>query len=145
MFDEIDISASGLVAQRVRMDIIANNLANANTTRATVDLTTGRVYPYRRKDVLFKPVYSMKTKKLGGVAVDFIYDDPSDFNKVYDPKHPDAVKDSKSPDFGYVLYPNVNPVVEFTNMISATRSYEANVTAMDSKKSIFNATLRLLA
>ena len=135
-FNSLDIGASGLTAQRVRMDTISQNIANVNTTR-TADGT-----PYRRKDVLFEErsdsntfssMLSSASDKLSngqGVRVTKIVEDTSDFKKVYDPGHQDADED------GYVSMPNVDVVTEMVNMISATRSYEANVTAINATKSM---------
>jgi len=125
LFHTMDISASGLTAQRLRLDTIANNLANAETTR-TVDGT-----PYRRQVPVFREVLDGISGDLGGVEVVEIVKDQSPFRMVYDPGHPDA-----NPE-GYVLYPNVNPVIEMTDMISATRSYEANLSVMNACKSMF--------
>ena len=135
-FNSLDIGASGLTAQRVRMDTISQNIANVNTTR-TEDGT-----PYRRKDVLFEErsdsnsfssMLSSASDKLSngqGVRVTKIIEDNSDFKKVYDPGHPYADAD------GYVSMPNVDVVTEMVNMISATRSYEANVTSINATKSM---------
>ncbi|MGE5415967.1 MAG: flagellar basal body rod protein FlgC [Acidobacteriota bacterium] len=130
----IDIAASGLTAQRLRMDVIANNLANANTTRSA------KGGPYRRQMVVFEAqsapgqsfdnILNEKIKNYGGVRVNQITEDQGPFKQVYDPSNPDADKD------GYVSYPNVNVVTEMVDMISATRSYEANVTAMNSIKNM---------
>jgi len=125
LFHTMDISASGLTAQRLRLDTIANNLANAETTR-TVDGT-----PYRRQVPVFREVLDGISGDFGGVEVVEIVKDQSPFRMVYDPGHPDA-----NPE-GYVLYPNVNPVIEMTDMISATRSYEANLSVMNACKSMF--------
>ncbi|MBP9996719.1 MAG: flagellar basal body rod protein FlgC [Lachnospiraceae bacterium] len=137
LFDSFNINASGLTAQRYRMDVISENVANANTTR-TEDGT-----PYKRKIVTFEeknggqPSFSTifgRTSsrfKSNGVKVSGTYDDnKSEGNKVYDPSHPDADEN------GYVTYPNVNIVTEMTNLIDASRSYEANATAFDASKSI---------
>lgn len=136
MFSSFDINASGLTAQRYRMDVISENVANANTTR-TSDGT-----PYRRKTVVFQERDSQTpfSKVLGnatgryagnGVKVVGTYEDHStDLVKTYDPSHPDADED------GYVLYPNVNIVTEMTNLIDASRSYEANATAFEASKSM---------
>lgn len=138
IFSAIDASASGLSAQRLRMDTIAENIANADTTRTK----TGG--PYKRKTVVFEArdrgtpfsqILDEKSKvfskaKSGGVEVTSIVEDNSDFQKKYDPTHPDADKD------GYVSLPNVNVLEEMVNMISATRSYEANVTALNASKSM---------
>lgn len=135
-FSSLDISASGLTAQRVRMDTISQNIANVNTTR-TADGT-----PYRRKEVVFEErtdsdsfasALSSASERLyggQGVRVTEIIEDPTDFKKVYDPGHPDADEN------GYVSMPNVDVVTEMVNMISATRSYEANVTAANATKSM---------
>lgn len=136
MFDAFNISASGLTAQRYRMDVISENVANANTTR-TEDGT-----PYKRKVVTFEEknggspsfstIFGRTTEKYAakGVKVRGTYDDESEGNMVYDPSHPDADEN------GYVTYPNVNIITEMTNLIDASRSYEANATAFESSKSI---------
>ena len=136
MFSAFDISASGLTAQRYRMDIISENVANANTTR-TEDGT-----PYRRKVVTFeqKGDQTSFSKVLGhasadyhgnGVKVSRVYEDyNSEMNMVYDPSHPDADEN------GYVTYPNVNIITEMTNLIDASRAYEANSTAFNASKSM---------
>ena len=136
MFTSFDINASGMTAQRYRMDIISENIANANTTR-TEDGT-----PYRRKVVTFEEKGShtpfahvlnqARDKYSGsGVKVTGVYEDTwTEMNKVYDPSHPDADEN------GYVTYPNVDTVTEMVNLIDASRSYEANATAFESSKSI---------
>lgn len=128
-FDALSASASALTAQRLRMDVIANNLANANTTR------TPEGGAYRRQMVVFESREEFKRDLEGktektplGVKVSRIEHDQTPFRLVYDPGHPDA-----NPE-GYVAYPNVNTVQEMTDMISATRSYEANVTVVNSVK-----------
>ncbi|MBE6014513.1 MAG: flagellar basal body rod protein FlgC [Lachnospiraceae bacterium] len=137
IFRTFDISASGMTAQRFRTDIIAENIANETTTR-TEDGT-----PYRRKVVAFeeKELTSFshvlenvkeRDKLVGnGVKVRAVGEDyTSDFVMKYDPSHPDADEN------GYVRYPNVNIVTEMTNLIDASRSYEANVTAFNATKSM---------
>ncbi len=136
LFKSIDISASGLSAERLRMDIISKNIANANTTR------TSSGSPYRRQVPIFSEASSgrtfseslkraMNSESIGnGVEVTAIKEDKTPFKKVYDPGHPDADKK------GYVQMPNVDIVTEMVNMISATRAYEANVTIMNSTKSM---------
>lgn len=144
IFNSINISATGLTAERLRMDVIAKNIANANTTR------TANGAPYRRQVVVFKTkdnqvpfskYLSDATKsqmKLGdGVEVVAIKDDTSPYKRVYNPGHPDADQD------GYVLMPNVDVVTEMANMISATRAYEANVTIMNGTKSMALKALEL--
>ena len=137
IFSSFDINASGMTAQRYRMDIISENVANANTTR-TEDGT-----PYRRKVVTFEQrgeqvgsfshVFSRASdsSKGQGVRVSKVSEDTwTDMVKAYDPSHPDADEN------GYVTYPNVNIVTEMTNLIDASRSYEANATAFNAGKSI---------
>ncbi len=130
-FSSFDISASGVFAQRTRMDAIANNIANAESTR------TSEGGPYRRQTVTFRAVYenSLGNPAPGGVRVESVTTDPSDFRLVHDPSHPDADAN------GYVKMPNVNIVEEMVDMISATRAYEANITAMNATKSMINAAL----
>lgn len=204
--DIFDITASALTAQRMRMDVISSNLANVNTTRNE----KGEIAPYRRKNVIFTPIYeealsnsalantngakfaqslSMKPSPSGmtvgadgkatfhlglrndvqfggaGVQVSKITDThmgetmkvhfpghpeandegyidvPSDMRLVYDPSHPDAIPDGKQK--GYVIMPNVNVVTEMVDMISATRAYEANVTALQSAKQLSQAALEI--
>jgi flagellar basal-body rod protein FlgC len=136
LFTSFDINASGLTAQRYRMDVISENIANVNTTR-TEDGT-----PYRRKIVTFQEktggVSFADTLKRAkgtytgdGVKVTGTYEDyETDLVKAYDPSHPDADED------GYVYYPNVNIVTEMTDLIDASRSYEANATAFGASKDI---------
>lgn len=144
IFDSFEINASGMTAQRYRMDIISQNVANANTTR-TLDGT-----PYRRKVVVFEEkgdhasfssvFHSMKDKYRGnGVKVAGVYEDTwSQMNMVYDPSNPDADEN------GYVTYPNVDTVTEMTNLIDASRSYEANATAFSASKAIASKGLDML-
>lgn len=144
MFTAFNINASGLTAQRYRMDIISENVANANTTR-TADGT-----PYRRKVVTFEEktggvekfgaVFNKaKNNYCGnGVKVDAVAEDTwTEMNKVYDPSHPDADEN------GYVTYPNVNIITEMTNLIDASRAYEANSTAFNASKSIAQQALNM--
>ena len=131
LLNTMEISASGLTAQRLRLDIIANNLANVETTR------TNDGGPYRRQVPVFREILDQFTGTLKGVEVIRIIRDNSPFRMVYDPGHPDA-----NPE-GYVLYPNVNPIIEMTDMISATRSYEANLTHITSAKSMFLKALEI--
>ena len=136
MFSAFNINASGLTSQRYRMDVIAENVANANTTR-TEDGT-----PYRRKIVTFqtKGQYQPFSQVFGrsietyvgqGVRVSRVYEDTeTEMNMVYDPSHPDADEN------GYVTYPNVNIIQEMTDLIDASRAYEANTTAFSASKSM---------
>lgn len=135
MFGSIDAAASGLTAERLRMDVISNNIANVNTTRTTEG------GPYRRQMVTFaaredeNSFAQILAKNLNpstgtGVRVVGISKDNSPTRKVYDPAHPDANRD------GYVEMPNVNIVSEMVDMIGATRGYEANVTVLNAAKSM---------
>lgn len=134
-FSSLDVSASGMSAQRMRMDLISQNIANANTTK-TEDGT-----PYRRQTLLLgtnsnNPFsnYLTGTSKSeladGKVKIQGIVEDNSDFRKVYEPDNPEADEE------GYVSYPNVDIVTEMVDMISASRSYEANVTASTASKNM---------
>jgi flagellar basal-body rod protein FlgC len=134
MFDVLDIGASGLYAQRVRMDTIANNVANINTTRNE----QGENVPFRRRMVMFAEGLD-KNQSSPGVHVSGIEQDPAPFRRVMEPGHPDADAE------GYVNYPNIDMSIEFVNMLEASRAYEANVTMMETTKQMLNATLRLLA
>lgn len=142
LFQSFNISASGMTAERFRTDIIAENIANINTTK-TEDGT-----PYRRKIVTFaeKPVtpfsqfYSTSKNALvgNGVKVSQVTEDyETDFVEEYDPSNPDADEN------GYVYYPNVNTVTEMTNLIDAARGYEANATAFEASKSMAEAGLKV--
>lgn len=142
LFQAFDISATGMTAQRLRTDIIAENVANVNTTR------TENGTPYTRKIVTFeeKPATSFshilehsRNALIGnGVKVSKISEDhANDYTMTYDPAHPDADEN------GYVRYPNVNIVTEMTNMIDATRSYEANATAFNASKAMAQAGLQI--
>lgn len=133
-FKSLRISSSGLSAERLRMDTISSNIANANTTRGE----NGE--PYRRKVAVFQENLDQALNngnKLLGVKAVGIEEDTSPFQKVYDPTNPDADKD------GYVTMPNVNILNEMADLITATRAYEANVTAMNSEKSMFLKALEI--
>ncbi|HHV93176.1 MAG TPA: flagellar basal body rod protein FlgC [Firmicutes bacterium] len=127
-FHTFRISGSALTAERLRMDTIANNLANVNTTR------TEAGGPYRRQ----MPVFATRTEarpnahgfRGAGVRVIGIYEDPTPGRLVYEPEHPDADEN------GYVHYPNVNVVTEMVDMISATRAYEANINVINSARNM---------
>ena len=149
LFGSLEISASGLSAERLRMDVTAENLANAQSTR------TAGGGPYRRKEVVVEAngdggfagalaaarggaTGSAGGGAAGGVSVSGIVEDQTPNRLVYDPSHPDANAQ------GYVSMPNVNPVTEMVDLITASRSYEANVTAMQTSKQMFTKTLDLL-
>jgi len=136
MFDCLDISASGLYAQRIRLNTIASNLANAQTTRDA----SGQPNPYRRRFVVFAPGGPDGSAK--GVRVAGIEEDPSLPVLKYDPSHPDAL--AAGPNKGFVRYPNVDMMVEFVDALEATRAYEANVAAIANTKAMVQSTLRLL-
>ncbi len=138
----LGISGSALTAQRVRMDVISNNIANAETTR------TADGKPYRRQDVVFTPIDDPTASPIAsrfdptrpteeGVQVATILQDAAPPRMVYDPGHPDADAN------GYVAYPNVDIVTEMTDMISATRAYEANVTAINAAKNMATKALEI--
>ena len=148
LFSSINTSASGLTAQRTRLDVIANNIANVNTTRTTEG------GPFRRSRVIFRPRVSQPYwrspflpdyldngvgKGVRVIKIDEDYD--SKLRLVYDPTHPDAIK--SGPRKGYVEYPNVNVVNEMVDMISASRSYEANIAIINGSKSMFLKALEI--
>jgi flagellar basal-body rod protein FlgC len=145
LFDAIDIAGSGLAAERLRMDVTAENLANAQTTRSAAG------GPYQRKQVVLQETPAGggafgsvlagamgASGTPGGVTVAGIVDDPTPPRRVYDPGHPDADPQ------GYVQLPNVSSVTEMVDLITASRSYEANVTAMQTAKTMFAKTLDIL-
>lgn len=147
MYAALGISATGLAAERLRMDVIANNLANADSTNGPGDA-------YRRKAVTMAPApggaqfalprsagnaSTAGAADLHGVSVTGIIEDQTPLRKVYEPGHPDA------DDQGYVTRPNVDAVVEMTDMVAATRAFQANVTAFEATKAMARDTLRLIA
>ena len=121
-FETIDVASTGLSAQRIRINVISSNMANANTTR------TQDGGPYRKKNVIFKEVLAGVHK--GGVKVEKIIPDFKPPQLRYQPGHPDANEE------GYVAYPNINPIEEMVNMLEAARSYEANVTIVNTAKQL---------
>ncbi|MBN2713924.1 MAG: flagellar basal body rod protein FlgC [Planctomycetes bacterium] len=137
VFTMMDISASALRAERARMNVHANNLANVNTTRDA----DGNLNPYRRKRIYFKAgAPELTGSSQLGVEVDKIDDDmTTDFLKKYQPGHPDADEN------GYVSYPNVSVPMEMVDMMMASRAYEANLTAMDTGKQILRGALQIIA
>lgn len=130
MFNSMRISASGLSAERLRMDTITSNMANATTTRGE----DGK--PYVRKIAVFQEALDNE-KGLNGVKAVGILEDKSPLRTVFDPSHPDANED------GYVTMPNVNVLNEMADMISASRSYEANVDTLNASKSMFMKSLEI--
>lgn len=133
MFGSLNISTSGLIAQRTRMETIAANLANKNT----VEDANGNYAPFRRRIPIFA-TGDPNTDSANGVHVDEIMLDPAPFRQVLDPTHPFADKD------GYVQMPNIDTTTEMINAIEATRAYEANITAAEATKSMIQSSLRLL-
>ena len=135
LFQSFNINTSGLTAQRFRMDVISENVANVTTTR-TEDGTpyTRKIVTFREKKVtpFSKVLSNTQAAYLGnGVKVSKVSEDTdSEYVMKYDPSHPDADEN------GYVSYPNVNIITEMTNMIDASRSYEANLTAFETSKAI---------
>jgi flagellar basal-body rod protein FlgC len=132
MFDALNVSASGMTATQLWMDVISSNLANADTTKAA----NGK--PYQREEVVLQQASPSFGEVLGGVQVAGIVKDPSPPKMVYDPGNPEANKQ------GYVAMPNVNPVTEMVDLISASRGYESNVTAMNAAKQMFSKTFDVL-
>lgn len=148
IFTSINTAASGLTAQKLRLDVIADNIANATTTRTTEG------GPFRRSRIVFRPQveqpywrspilpsYLQDEVGKGVRAVKIEKDYSSNTRLVYDPTHPDAIK--TGPRAGYVEYPNVNIVNEMVDMISASRSYEANSAVINGSKSMFLKALEI--
>lgn len=148
LFSSMNIAASGLTAERMRLDVIADNIANVNTTRTTEG------GPFRRSRVVFRPRVSqpywrspflpqfLKNQIGAGVRVSKVQKDfDAQTRWVYDPTHPDAIQ--SGPRKGYVEFPNVNIVNEMVDMISASRAYEANVAVMNGSRSMFLRALEI--
>lgn len=148
LFTSINIAATGMSAERLRSDVISNNIANASTTR------TQEGGAFQRSRIIFEPVSSSNPQWRTpfcpedidngpgkGVKVREIVKDSSVGRLVYDPEHPDAIK--SGPNAGYVEYPNVNIVNEMVDLISASRAYEANSTVIEGSKSMFSAALEI--
>ncbi|WP_425590698.1 flagellar basal body rod protein FlgC [Fictibacillus phosphorivorans] len=146
MFDAMNFSASGLTAQRLRMDVASSNMANVDSTRGRL-LENGEWEPYKRKMVMlgsgessFKSMFHKavnEKENLQGVKVSGIMNDETPFKSVYQPDHPDAGED------GFVKLPNVDPLKEMVDLMSATRSYEANVTALNAAKGMYLKALEI--
>lgn len=149
MFDSLNISGSALSAQRLRMDVTSSNIANASSTRGK--FVNGEWEPYRRKMVVMEPreksfdqilksemnKKSQSSQALQGVRVTSIIEDQTPFKPVYDPTHPDANAE------GYVMTPNVDLSKEMVDLLSASRAYEANVTAFNTGKSLMLKALEI--
>ncbi len=166
-FDIFDVAASGMQAQRIKMDSISSNIANINTTRRP----DGTVGPYIKKDVTFKAIYNEKLSQgasnfssnssaaqfdpatgamrintgiamnqgrvSSGVEVESITESPNAIRTVYDPSHPDADAD------GFVKLPNINIVEEMVGMVTASKAYEANAVAAENVKNMMNAAMKI--
>ena len=139
MIGALDIATSGLVAQRVRMDTIAGNIANMHATRRA----DGQPGPYRRRFALFEPGNPRAGQGAPGVHVARVVEDQSPGELRYEPGHPDAIR--QGPMKGYVEYPNVVLSEEMVNAIEAARAYEANITVAEAVKNMAASSLRLLA
>lgn len=148
MFTSINIAATGMSAERLRTDVISDNIANASTTR------TQEGGAFKKSTVVMRPVAdsnpqwnspftpsSLDNGAGKGVKVLEITKDTSQSRLVYDPTHPDAIQ--SGPNKGYVEYPNVNIVNEMVDLISASRAYEANATVIDGAKDMFSAALEI--
>jgi flagellar basal-body rod protein FlgC len=148
LFTSINIAATGMSVERLRTDVISNNIANASTTR------TQEGGPFKRSSVILEPVASshpqwrtpftpedLDNGAGAGVKVREIVKDTSEGRMVYDPANPDAIK--SGPHKGYVEYPNVNIVNEMVDLISASRAYEANSTVVQGAKEMFSSALEI--
>ncbi len=129
LFSSMRIAGSALTAQRLRMDVVAGNIANADTTR-----TNGQRAPYQRQQVVFEPLAETR----GGLQVAAVIRDQAPAREVYDPSHPDA-----DPATGLVAFPNVDTTTEMTDLLSASRAYEANVTVLNSIKQMAQRSIEL--
>jgi flagellar basal-body rod protein FlgC len=135
MFNTLDISTSALMGERQRMNAIADNLANLNTTRDA----DGKPSPFQRRFVTFTAQSDNPADGPVGVKYQVNVDTTSPPRRVYEPGHPDADKD------GYVSYPNIDMMTEFVNAVEASRAYEANLVAMDITKQGITESLKILA
>jgi flagellar basal-body rod protein FlgC len=142
LFSVLSVGASGMEAQRVRAQLLVENLANAETTR------TPEGGPYRRKDAVFESttvsspfssIFDAQVNTPGGVAVSQIVTDMSEPERRYMPGHPDADKD------GYVAFPKMNPAEDMVDLMGATRSYQANVAAISAVKDMIQRSITLLS
>jgi len=135
MFRSLDISGSALSAERLRMQIVATNIANAGVTR------TEDGGPYRRREVVFAEELARAIGEdgipRGGVRVAGVVPDPSEFERVYRPSHPDADEE------GFVAMPNVNVALEMVDLLNASRSYEANLTSVRAFQEMMRQTLAI--
>ena len=147
LFTSINIASTGMSVERLRTDVIANNIANASTTRTPEGGKFQRqtvVLQTLGQENLFRNPYVPNDLDEGpglGVKVSRIVSDTSEGRMVYDPSHPDAIK--SGPNAGYVEYPNVNVVNEIVDLISASRAYEANSSVIQGSKEMFNSALQI--
>lgn len=143
LFGVMDVSGSALQAERLRAEVVASNMANAETTR------TPDGGPYRRQQVVFRSaasdqgtfanhLLSEANGGIGGVQVAAVVADNNPGLRRYDPQHPDAGKD------GYVTYPDINPLTEMVDMVSATRAYDLNSSAVQAEKNMISSSLDIL-
>ena len=139
MFPSLEISASGLAAQRMRMNAISSNLANISTTHNE----QGSPEAYQPRFVIFQSDDSVGANGAAGVRVSSVETEQLEPLWKFEPGHPDAVKEG--PKKGYVAYPNINMMTEFTDALEAARAYEANLGAMDIAKDLQNQTLKIIA
>ncbi|MFD2638268.1 flagellar basal body rod protein FlgC [Piscibacillus salipiscarius] len=147
IFNGMNISGSALTANRFKMDVVSSNLANADTTRARIN-EDGEWEPYRRKvaiqeakgerfSSMLKNAMDVREGEAGGVKISRVTEDPEPFKQVFNPSHPDADEN------GYVSMPNVDPLKEMIDLMSTTRAYEANVTALNASKGMLMKALEI--
>lgn len=139
MFPALDVSTSGLAAQRVRMNAISGNLANVSTTHNE----EGEAVPYQPRFVVFQTDEGVGANGAAGVRVESVEIEDLEPLYKYEPNHPDAIKEGKWKD--HVAYPNVNMMTEYTDAMEAARAYEANLGAIEISKDLANQTLRIIA
>ena len=139
MFTSLDVSTSALVAHRLRMNVISQNLANLSTTRNE----TGELSPYQKRQTIVETDESVGSHGAAGVKVAAVEIDDGPPRYKWDPTHPDAIKEG--PHQGYVAYPNVDMITEFTDALAVARAYEANLGAIEIAKDMEQQTLRILA
>ncbi|MGA2035516.1 MAG: flagellar basal body rod protein FlgC [Thermoguttaceae bacterium] len=139
MLSALDISTSGLVAERIRMNAISSNIANISTTHNE----KGEAAPYQRKFVVFQSDENMGAAGAAGVRVSSVETDHAEPQLRFQPGHPDAIQ--QGPNKGNVAYPNISMMTEFTDAMEAARAYEANLGAIDITKNMEQQTLRIIA
>jgi flagellar basal-body rod protein FlgC len=137
MIRALEVSSSALVAQRIRLDVVAGNIANAFSTQRD----DGVNEPFRRRGVTFES--GDATGRGAGVHVAEVFEDPSDYRLEYDPGHPHAIQEG--PQAGYVRYPNVDLTMEYVDAVEASRAYEANVAVLNVTRTMLNQSIELFA